>query len=54
MDRFLGPEGGIPPTKRAKLDETSGRSVGTKVGLGRTIGACIELGGRMVLEGRLS
>ena len=40
---FLGPEGGIPPTKRAKLDKTSGRSVGTKVGLGRkgrTVGAC--------------
>ena len=47
---FLGPEGGIPPTKRAKLDETSGRSVGTKVGLGRkgrTVGACsLSLGAR--------
>ena len=32
--RFLGPDGGIPPTKRAKLDETSGRPVGTKVDVG--------------------
>ena len=42
-ERFLGTGGGIPPTKRAKLDETSGRPVGTKVGLGRkgrTVGAC--------------
>ena len=46
----MGPEGGIPPTKRAKLDETSGRPVGTKVGLGRkgrTVGACsLSLGTR--------
>ena len=52
---FLGSEGGIPPTKRPKLDETSGRPVGTKVGLGRTVGARgLSLGahgGRMVLEG---
>ena len=54
----LGSEGGIPPTKRAKLDETSGRSVGTKVGLGRTVVSCmylvLEFGGKMVLEGQLS
>ena len=53
-ERFLGPEGGIPPTKRSKLDETSGRPVGTKVGLGRkgrTVGACIELGGTWGQDG---
>ena len=53
-DHQLGSEGGMPPTKRVKLDETSGRPLGTKVGLGRkgrTVGACeLELG--MVLEGR--
>ena len=53
-DHHLGPGGGMPPKKRAKLDETSGRPVGTNVGLGRkgrTVGACsLSLGGKMVLE----
>ena len=41
--RLLGPGEGIPPTKRTKLDpntsETSGKLVGTKVGLAKEGGA---------------